>query len=509
MVDMSLKQLETLKKNIKDKLSNVRVGVSSTVKKSNVYDIRDKIKSKNKGLVKSKNSSSPNKGNKKSSQQRNIFMGVAAIAIILMFVLVFTHKNAYQVYVGETSVGIIKQKGLETDLYNTAVAQIETAEGTKIKVDEASVITSKPVRASKKDIVTTDYVVSEIKAKMNYTLQASVLSVDGKEIGIVKNEAEIKAVTDKILEGYKLENAEIVEKTFVEEVKTTTRFVTKAEMITGDDLYNKLTQKTDTEKLYTVKQGDTLWAIANDNGLSLKEILKINPDITETSILKLGQQLKLMVPKPLLSAKVVSQIKYTEPVPRSVVYETDETQYKTYKKTKQQGADGTKEVTAHVIYVNGYEEEREVVAENVVKEPLSDIIVTGTKALPAKAATGSFRRPLAGGTFSSGFGPRWGTFHYGIDLAAPRGTAIYASDGGTVTKAGWSGALGYLVVINHGNGFETYYGHCSVINVKVGQKVAKSEKIAAVGSTGDSTGNHVHFEVHKNGTAYNPLNYIK
>jgi murein DD-endopeptidase MepM/ murein hydrolase activator NlpD len=506
MMDISFKQVETLKNNFIGKLSNIKW---SNLKTGNVYDIRDKIKSKNKSDGKSKNTSGRNT-KKTPQQQKNIYMGAAGIIMLLiLFVLIFTHKNAYEIYVGNTSVGIVKQNGLEEDMYNTAVAQIETSEGSKIKIDEGCGVTSKPVRAAKKEIVTTDYVISQMKQKMAYTIQATVLMVDGVEIGIVKNEAEVKAVTDKILSNYKLDNAEVVDKSFVEDIKTNPKFVTKAEIITGDDLYNKLTQKVQTEKLYTVKQGDTLWAIANSNGLSLKEMLKINPNITENTILKLGQQLMLVLPKPLLSVKVVSQIKYTENVPRSVEYETDAAQLKTYRQTKQEGEDGTKEVTANIVYVDGYEDERAVVAEAVVKEPISDIIVTGTMAIPAKAATGNFSRPISGGILSSGFGYRWGTLHAGVDLAAPRGTTIYASDGGTVKSAGWSGALGYLVIIDHGNGFETYYGHCSAIYVTAGQKVAKGEKISAVGSTGDSTGNHVHFEVHKNGTAYDPLNYIK
>ena len=113
------------------------------------------------------------------------------------------------------------------------------------------------------------------------------------------------------------------------------------------------------------------------------------------------------------------------------------------------------------------------------------------------------------GRLTSTFGQRWGRFHAGIDLAGPVGTPIYAADGGTVVEAGWHGGYGYLVRINHGNGFETYYAHLSKVYVSVGQKVAKGEQIAAMGSTGNSTGSHLHFEIRLNGEAKNPYNYLK
>ncbi|MBN4069545.1 M23 family metallopeptidase, partial [bacterium AH-315-G05] len=105
-------------------------------------------------------------------------------------------------------------------------------------------------------------------------------------------------------------------------------------------------------------------------------------------------------------------------------------------------------------------------------------------------------------------GMRWGRRHEGIDIAAPIGTPIIAADGGVVTFAGRRGAYGKLVIINHENGFQTYYAHCNGFNVKVGERVHKGQKIATVGNTGRSTGPHVHFEVRKNGVPVNPLSFV-
>ena len=98
--------------------------------------------------------------------------------------------------------------------------------------------------------------------------------------------------------------------------------------------------------------------------------------------------------------------------------------------------------------------------------------------------------------------------HTGLDIAAPRNTPIKAAASGTVTFSGTKGSYGKLIVISHGNGVETYYGHCNKLYATVGQQIKQGEVIAAVGSTGNSTGNHLHLEIRVNGVAYNPQNYL-
>ena len=104
------------------------------------------------------------------------------------------------------------------------------------------------------------------------------------------------------------------------------------------------------------------------------------------------------------------------------------------------------------------------------------------------------------------------TPHTGLDIATSIGTPIKATSAGTVVYAGWrggyNGGYGNLIAISHGNGIQTLYGHCSKIYVSVGQSVYQGETIGAVGSTGNSTGPHLHFEVRVNGIAYNPQNYL-
>lgn len=98
--------------------------------------------------------------------------------------------------------------------------------------------------------------------------------------------------------------------------------------------------------------------------------------------------------------------------------------------------------------------------------------------------------------------------HMGIDISAPNGTAIKAASDGVVTYSGWMGGYGNLVIISHGNGITTYYGHCSKLYVSEGEQITAGDTIAAVGSTGYSTGNHLHFEIRKNGEQINPQKYL-
>ena len=151
---------------------------------------------------------------------------------------------------------------------------------------------------------------------------------------------------------------------------------------------------------------------------------------------------------------------------------------------------------------NLYEEKKVVVAKSGGGVPIAGV---GTG---YKDAGITFKKPISAGV-SSRFGVRWGRNHKGTDFGAATGTSIYAAAAGTVTYAGWNnGGYGYLVVISHGNGVQTYYAHCSSIVTKVGAQVNQGDLIAKVGNTGNSFGSHLHFEIRINDVAYNPELYL-
>ena len=175
------------------------------------------------------------------------------------------------------------------------------------------------------------------------------------------------------------------------------------------------------------------------------------------------------------------------------------------------GVYGKADTTALVTYVNSEEIQRDIVEQTVTSAPVSEVQKRGTAPRPTWAPTGSFRWPT-NGTITSRYGSRYifggSDWHGGLDIANSVGTDIVAADGGIVTYAGWMSGYGYLVRIDHQNGYETYYGHNSQLLVSVGDKVFKGQHIAEMGATGRVTGPHCHFEVRYNGETKNPLNYL-
>ncbi|HEV3400511.1 MAG TPA: M23 family metallopeptidase [Acidimicrobiales bacterium] len=139
--------------------------------------------------------------------------------------------------------------------------------------------------------------------------------------------------------------------------------------------------------------------------------------------------------------------------------------------------------------------------------PTLQQVVSGGGNAPRAASSGGLIWP-ASGPVNSPFGPRWGRMHTGIDIGAPSGAAIRAAKGGTVISAGYNGGYGLAVVIDHGGGLTTLYGHASSISVGDGASVSQGQTIAAVGCTGSCTGPHLHFETRVGGNPQNPMNYL-
>ena len=154
-------------------------------------------------------------------------------------------------------------------------------------------------------------------------------------------------------------------------------------------------------------------------------------------------------------------------------------------------------------------------AEKQLQNQINAALKSSSQSSVVYKGNGKFHFPLASYTrVSSPYGNRihpiykTNKFHAGIDYAAPHGTAIYAADDGVVLTSGWVNGYGYTVSINHGSGYVTMYAHCSSLLVSSGQSVKRGQTVARVGSTGNSTGNHLHFEVRVNGKTVNPASYL-
>lgn len=283
----------------------------------------------------------------------------------------------------------------------------------------------------------------------------SALYVDGVMYGATENKKELTDALAKILSDAKARFDETTTTTFVNEVKIV-------------------------------------------DGVFASELIKPTEDIIESVKLKLSVRLETDL--------TVEYERYY-----NTVYEYDDSLPDTYSEIKQEGKNGKQSVYYRLVYIDGVQTDAIVKSETIIEEPVDQIMVVGTK--ETYQATGEFIWPVPyTKNVTSTFEHRWGTFHYGIDISwsGIYGQDIVAADSGTVTWAGWdSSGYGYYVIIDHGNGYQTMYAHACELYVKTGDKVLKGDAIAGVGSTGYSTGDHLHFEIIKDGVKVDPEIYVK
>ncbi len=338
---------------------------------------------------------------------------------------------------------------------------------------------------------------------------AYVLYVDGEKVVATTRSGALEDLLEQLKLGY--QTADTVNAYFVEDVEIRQEYVESSYVMNLGYIAEILNETKQGEVTYTVESGDSYYSIAEDYEMSLEDLMKLNEGY-DPDLLRVGDVLTISNAVPYLTVVNVERQRYVQDTPYQVEYTDDASMYQGEYKVTSAGVYGKADVTANVTYINGAETEREVVASVTLSQPVTEQQLRGTKERPTWYPTGSFSWPCTG-TLTSRFGYRslrlsGSNNHQGIDIGNSYGTSIYASDGGTVTYAGWMGGYGYLIIIDHGNGYETYYGHNSSLVAYVGQKVHKGQLIARMGSTGYSTGNHCHFGIKLNGTFVNPLNYL-
>ena len=350
----------------------------------------------------------------------------------------------------------------------------------------------------------------QLSDEIGLVTSAYCLYVNDVRIGATPYEGALEELLDQLQKAASDEDTISCE--FAEDVEIRQEYVPTSEIMNLGYIAELLYSTKTAEVTYEVKKGDTWSQIAAKNDMSSAELLALNPGYNINK-LQIGEVLTLSASVPYLTMTVVKQERYLDDVSYNIEYTDSADLYQGDYKVTSKGEYGKADVMAKATYVNGEETERTILSSVTLKEPVTEYRLRGTKVRPTWMPTGSFRWPTSG-RISSYFGGRkspggiGSTNHKGIDIAVPRGTPIYAADGGTVTYSGWMSGYGYLVQIDHGNGYVTRYGHNSSLTVSVGQHVYKGQQVARAGSTGNSTGNHCHFEVRYNGVAKNPLNYL-
>ena len=350
----------------------------------------------------------------------------------------------------------------------------------------------------------------QLSDEIGLVTSAYCLYVNGERIGTTPYEGALDELLKQLQRAASDEDT--ISCKFEENVEIRQEYVPTDAIMNLGYIAELLYSTKTAEVTYEVKKGDTWSQIAARNNMTSSELLALNPGYNINK-LQIGEVLTLSASVPYLTMTVEKQERYLDDVAYNIEYTDSADLYQGDYKVTSKGEYGKADVMAKTTYVNGEETERTILSSVTLKEPVTEYRLRGTKPRPTWYPTGSFRWPTSG-RVTSYFGGRkspggiGSTNHKGIDIAVPRGTPIYAADGGTVTYAGWMSGYGYLVEINHGNGYVTRYGHNSSLTVSVGQHVYKGQQVARAGSTGNSTGNHCHFEVRYNGVAKNPLNYL-
>jgi len=246
---------------------------------------------------------------------------------------------------------------------------------------------------------------------------------------------------------------------------------------------------------YTVKAGDSVSTIAQEFGISVNTILWAN-NLTAYSFIRQGDKLQILpvsgVIHKVISGDTLQKVANKYGVSKDKIILANDLE-----------SDSRLTIGQMIIVPDG---KKIASAAPASSNYLPTIVKNLVKPGSARPTATKMQWPTVGYRITQYYSWR----HTGLDIGNKIGTPLYAAEAGVVEKSGWNGGgYGYMVLINHGNGVKTRYAHASKLYVKVGDKVARGETIAAMGSTGRSTGPHIHFEVIINGRLLNPLNYIK
>lgn len=349
-------------------------------------------------------------------------------------------------------------------------------------------------------------------------VRAYAVTVDGEFVGAVSENSDIEKFLNDIKEEY--DGDDIISVDFDKNIEYTyERYVDSEQIVDQEEIIDLLDSNVEEPVYYEVQQGDNPWNIARSNGMTVEELTgcvatydgeKID-DLTEYC--PIGAIVQLSEEVPYLQVETTEEVTYSEVIDYEIVTTEDDDMYKGETEVDVAGVEGEMEVTALVTYKNGIAIKREITNEKVISEPVTKYQRKGTRETRTPVSTGSggsgdYFWPVDGGYISAYQGD--GRGHKGIDIAAPYGTPIYAAESGTVIDvgSGWNGGYGNCVMISHNDGNVTVYAHQSSVAIEYGDYVVKGQIIGYIGSTGDSTGNHLHFEVRSNGTYPNPTNYV-
>ncbi|HCX65294.1 MAG TPA: hypothetical protein DHN33_08815, partial [Eubacteriaceae bacterium] len=440
---------------------------------------------------------------------KKILAGLVVLALFTITTLYYQTTQGFLVYYNGDEIGAVKEIATFEEGLAIVEEQLSQEYGRDIQLNDEVYFQRGTI--TKQNILHDPQQTAEIvyNNTSDVTVEGAKIVIDGEETGVLGSPEEAEQVIEKVVDHYSdlKENEKLIEEPQIQQdIEIVEADVIPTSIQEIDSVVKYLLQGTEVIEEYKVKDGDTSWDIAVNRGISTRELEDANPQMNIES-LRPGDVIQLNEEQPFLDVTLVKEVVEEKEIAFETEYKEDSSIYKGETKKISDGEKGLKEVTSVVEYQNNVLVNKNIVNENVLKEPVAEVVAKGTKPIPPSYGSGSFKMPTSGRvTVINKPGSHAGG--RAVDIANSSGTSIYASDSGRVVRASWYSGYGNTVIIDHGNGYKTLYAHLRSISVRVGQNVSKGEYIAAMGTTGNSSGNHLHFEIQKNGQRQKVNNYF-
>ena len=437
-----------------------------------------------------------------------LITGLLAAGILIVFDMFTVYEYAYNGKV----LGYVKNQDEVTDVLDVAGRQMtyNSSAEADVKFVANQNVTFNPVDGRGKSTDDSDTVVNKLIYMTDIETEAYAVYDGDKVVAIVKdqNDADNLLLMTKADLSVPDRGMELISSDFVNELSVKPVNVLLGSIQSNAAAQDQMTNGGEMNTYHIVEDGETVHSLAALFGVEDFDIYDERNSEPVTEI-EQGDRVCIRSVVSPVQVEMVEKGRMREVIEFETIKKESDEYYKGDSFLEQDGVDGVEVFEGYVTKVAGEITEKKPTAESeVLIEKKDKIIVVGTAERPKTAATGTFIVPLDSYVVTSEWGGRWGRLHEGIDLAAPTGTPIHASDGGKIIKANYWSGHGLCVEIDHGNGVVTRYSHCSAVFVNIGDLVYQGQHIANVGNTGHSFGSHCHFEVRINDVSQNPRKYI-
>lgn len=434
-----------------------------------------------------------------------VYSAAAALLLISVFVLVLNQYVFWSVSAGDKSLVLVKNRSMAKKVIDELLAGQAGHYGCpvffqqNIEISPVWGINDQSIYCYSKKAA-----LNRLQHGLDFMAGAVAIVIDGKERLYVADMKTARGILGILKDKYRPGGA--LDVRFEEKVTLVQKKVPVKKLVSKQKALEVLSGSSEKVEVYKVKEGDTIWDIARNEGRDLATLLKANKEI-KPHLLQVGQEIKLTTQEPVLNVICRYEVVDFKELPYKTIEKEDSELDYGEVRVIQQGVPGKMEITYCVVEKNGKKVDKYPVKELITRKPRPRVLASGSKMVPASRSGRGMYLPVRG-RISSGYGMRGGRMHGGMDFASSSGSAVVAMMQGTVEFVGYRGGYGLLIDIDHGNGMVTRYAHLSGAVVSPGDKVRGGELIGRVGSTGNSTGPHLHFEVRVNGETRNPAQFL-